>query len=125
MSQRCPKWDLNSVTILKPDGSYTSGCQLLNDAHLAPCPCCGKTMHRTKYLTKRERLTIPRADRATIDHVLPKSKYPHLAFTYSNLRAICQGCNSKRGNNTFHESEQLLTQMKKRLAAARAIFSQT
>lgn len=39
----------------------------------------------------RQRLDI------TVDYVLPRSKYPNLALTRSNLRLLCRRCNSRKG----------------------------
>lgn len=34
----------------------------------------------------------------TVDHILPRSKYPHLALSKDNLRVLCRSCNSTKGN---------------------------
>ncbi len=36
--------------------------------------------------------------RETIDHFQPSSKYHHLAYTWTNLLACCDQCQSKKGN---------------------------
>lgn len=33
-----------------------------------------------------------------VDHIKPKSKYPELAYTLSNLRILCAGCNLEKGD---------------------------
>ena len=35
---------------------------------------------------------------ATIDHVIPLSKNPTLAFDHANMRIACGDCNSRKGN---------------------------
>lgn len=32
-----------------------------------------------------------------VDHIKPRSKYPHLALTLSNLQALCKSCNLGKG----------------------------
>lgn len=34
----------------------------------------------------------------TVDHIKPRSKFPELALVLSNLRVLCRGCNSRKGN---------------------------
>lgn len=34
----------------------------------------------------------------TVDHILPRSKYPHLALNDDNLQILCRKCNSAKGN---------------------------
>ena len=33
-----------------------------------------------------------------VDHIKPRSKYPHLALEYSNLQVLCSDCNLGKGN---------------------------
>ncbi len=33
----------------------------------------------------------------TVDHIRPRSKYPHLALEKQNLRVLCRSCNSSKG----------------------------
>ena len=33
----------------------------------------------------------------TVDHIRPRSKYPHLALEKQNLRVLCKKCNSSKG----------------------------
>jgi 5-methylcytosine-specific restriction endonuclease McrA len=49
----------------------------------AKCSCCGTT----------------RADGKTIhvDHIKPRSRFPHLALTLSNLQVLCEDCNIGKG----------------------------
>ena len=40
----------------------------------------------------------------SVDHIKPRSKYPHLALELSNTQILCKSCNSKKGNkikNTY------------------------
>ncbi len=39
----------------------------------------------------------------TVDHILPRSKHPELAFTRSNLQVLCRGCNSRKGDRLLEE----------------------
>ena len=44
------------------------------------CMCCGSTdgaMH--------------------VDHIKPRSKYPHLALVFGNLQVLCEDCNMGKG----------------------------
>ena len=34
-----------------------------------------------------------------VDHIKPKSKYPHLAEDINNLQPLCHSCNTSKGNN--------------------------
>jgi hypothetical protein len=49
----------------------------------AKCKCCGAT----------------RADGKTlhVDHIKPRSRFPHLALTLSNLQVLCEDCNIGKG----------------------------
>ena len=42
---------------------------------------------------------------ATVDHFLPKSKYPHLAFSRNNLLVCCNTCNHKKDDNEWPSSK--------------------
>lgn len=33
-----------------------------------------------------------------VDHIKPRSKYPHLTLDMSNLQILCRGCNMAKGN---------------------------
>jgi 5-methylcytosine-specific restriction endonuclease McrA len=33
----------------------------------------------------------------TVDHIKPRSKFPHLALALSNLQVLCRRCNSSKG----------------------------
>ena len=39
----------------------------------------------------------------TVDHILPRSKHPELAFTRSNLQVLCRGCNARKGTQLLEE----------------------
>ncbi len=43
----------------------------------------------------------------TVDHILPRSKYPDLALKRDNLRVLCRSCNSSKGDR--EESELLIS----------------
>jgi len=48
------------------------------------CQSCGKTI--------KKKFDI------TVDHVLPRSKFPQLSLEKSNLRILCRSCNSSKGD---------------------------
>lgn len=50
----------------------------------ARCQCCGATA--------RDGVRIH------VDHILPQSKYPHLALDPDNLQVLCQNCNGAKSN---------------------------
>lgn len=35
-----------------------------------------------------------------VDHIRPRSKYPHLQLTYDNLQVLCEDCNLGKGNKS-------------------------
>jgi 5-methylcytosine-specific restriction endonuclease McrA len=39
----------------------------------------------------------------TLDHVLPRSSYPHLRFNLGNLRPCCWKCNSEKGSKKLED----------------------
>lgn len=55
------------------------------------CLCCGK---------KSEHLHV--------DHIKPKSRYPHLEFMIDNLQVLCPECNMKKSNS--HETDYRKTE---------------
>lgn len=34
-----------------------------------------------------------------VDHIKPRSKYPHLAYDVNNLQVLCQDCNFGKSNH--------------------------
>lgn len=42
--------------------------------------------------------TMRGAEQFGVDHYRPKSHFPHLATTYTNLYYCCNACNSRKGN---------------------------
>jgi hypothetical protein len=54
------------------------------EKHGAKCQCCGRT--------PRDGITI------TVDHIKPRTRYPELALTESNLQILCNECNHGKGN---------------------------
>lgn len=49
-----------------------------------------------------------------VDHIKPKSKYPELAYEYSNLQILCADCNVGKGadDETDYRPSSLLTSAK-------------
>ena len=54
------------------------------------CSLCGKT-NLDPWTTDKNKL-------ATIDHILPCSRYPHLWNVTTNFQVACYRCNNKKGN---------------------------
>lgn len=59
--------------------------------HGTKCQCCGA---RTK--TNNDVVLH-------VDHIKPRSKYPELAFSLSNLQILCADCNI--GKSNLHETD--------------------
>ena len=100
------EWDARNAYILKPDGDMTSGDEMLNKGHRQLCPRCGVTMLRERNLPQELRDQTPNGVFCTVDHIMPKSKYPELTYEYSNLEVICRKCNISRSNDTFYEMRE-------------------
>jgi 5-methylcytosine-specific restriction endonuclease McrA len=44
-----------------------------------------------------------------VDHIIPRSKAPHLSLTFSNLQVLCRDCNMEKSNkNTTDYREEVL-----------------
>ena len=41
---------------------------------------------------------VPHIDHGDVEHILPKSIFPHLQFDYENLTYACGVCNTKKGS---------------------------
>ncbi|CAI2065962.1 HNH endonuclease [Serratia ficaria] len=56
----------------------------------AYCSCCGRS---------------PRLHGVVlhVDHILPRSKFPHFALEKSNLQVLCDDCNLAKSNTTFDD----------------------
>lgn len=52
--------------------------------HGARCQCCGVTPAHGKVMH--------------VDHIKPRSKFPHLELTLSNLQVLCEDCNMGKSN---------------------------
>ena len=62
------------------------------------CMCCGATPETGATLH--------------VDHIKPRSKFPHLALDINNLQVLCAACNKGKGNwdeTDFREIETTLT----------------
>lgn len=67
----------------------------------APCACCNEPFNgKPKH----------------VDHIKPRSKYPHLALEISNLQVMCEDCNIGKGNR--HEVDWRTPEQKRRMGAA-------
>lgn len=53
------------------------------------CEACSKLIRRKSDLT--------------VDHILPRGKYPHLALERSNMRVLCRSCNSRKGDRLLSD----------------------
>ena len=65
-----PEWKLLRDKVIREEGKLCSDCRTM----------------------------IKRDVDVTVDHVLPRSKYPDLALKRDNLRVLCRSCNSSKGN---------------------------
>lgn len=50
----------------------------------ARCQCCGATPETSKQVH--------------VDHIKPRSKFPHLELEFSNLQVLCEDCNLGKSN---------------------------
>ncbi|CCN81197.1 HNH endonuclease [Vibrio nigripulchritudo] len=61
--------------------------ELMRDKHKLPfCPCCGEP-----------------GKPGTLDHYLPKSKYPEFSIVVENLTPMCSDCQGLKGNDVRDE----------------------
>ena len=65
-----PEWNLIRRQVIKENGRICSECK--------------------KYIRSNNEVTV--------DHIRPRSKYPHLALERQNLRVLCSSCNSIKGD---------------------------
>lgn len=100
------EWHIQNAYISKPDGDMTSGDEMLNKGHRQPCPRCGVIMLRYKNLSQKLKDETPNEVLCTVDHIMPKSKYPELTYEHSNLEVVCKKCNTSRSNDTFYEMKE-------------------
>lgn len=56
------------------------------------------TVKRLGNICAKCKRKIKKESNLTVDHILPRSKYPHLALDDSNLQILCRSCNSAKGN---------------------------
>lgn len=52
------------------------------------CYLCGKFLYKNQ---------------TTLDHVIPRSRAPHLRYEFSNLKPCCWDCNSEKGSKVLEE----------------------
>lgn len=46
-----------------------------------------------------------------VDHMLPKSKYPHLMYCMENLQILCKSCNAKKGSRVEKDYLRLFSHL--------------
>lgn len=63
---------------------------------------------RDKYICQYCGIKLGKGNRATIDHVIPKSRSNCPGNTWENLVACCQKCNNKKDNKTPSEADMKL-----------------
>ena len=51
----------------------------------ATCMACGRNYRTHKVIIH-------------VDHIKPRSKYPHLALVFENMQVLCEDCNLGKGN---------------------------
>lgn len=51
----------------------------------ATCMACGRNYRTHKVVIH-------------VDHIKPRSKYPHLALVFENMQVLCEDCNLGKGN---------------------------
>lgn len=49
-------------------------------------------------------------DNLHVDHVKPKSKYPRLAYKFSNMQILCKTCNYDKSNKNCNDYRQKFEQ---------------
>lgn len=69
------------------------------------CAGCGKTIYQSRH--------------AHVDHIKPKSKYPHLRYLISNLQILCSRCNMHKGAYDGDDWKEEIVRRKRAKAAAR------
>jgi hypothetical protein len=74
---------LNLYLSPKEDNVHTAILSQLRKHNLTMCPACGEAGRPN-----------------TLDHYLPKNKYPHFCITPQNLFPMCDACQGKKGENT-------------------------
>ena len=75
-----PEWNLIRKQIIKESGRVCSECK------------------------KR----IRESNDVTVDHILPRSKYPSLALEKNNLCVLCRSCNSRKSDRDPDRDSELL-----------------
>ena len=68
---RSPQWKLRRYSVLHKNSERNGG--------VACCDACGRAATRDNPLH--------------VDHILPRSRYPHLELELSNLQVLCRDCN--------------------------------
>lgn len=87
------------------DSSRTVGWNVYGRATGWKCAGCGKMIYNPR--------------QAHIDHIKPKSKYPHLAYLKSNLQILCARCNSHKGAYDGDDWKEEIKLRKKKKAVQR------
>jgi 5-methylcytosine-specific restriction endonuclease McrA len=136
--------EANHIPCIKlSNGRTITPRQLRQDFVGKPCQCCSKRMvdysddtitdiqaeseqrqwFVTDYQGKKRytqmgpnKFCHPRC--VTLDHKLPKSKYPQLMFEFENLQIWCAGCNMAKQNSLTYEFDLAKQSIKNRAKAA-------
>ena len=89
---------------------FICGADQLTGVYLTPCPMTATTHGRKGRPWRRLREQVLREEpvcrycgvraSTTVDHVLPLSRFPHLAHVRSNLVGACAWCQGSKGART-------------------------
>ncbi|MBP6194309.1 MAG: HNH endonuclease [Methyloversatilis sp.] len=87
------------------ESARTEGWTVYGRATGWKCQGCGKMIYDRR--------------QAHVDHIKPKSKYPHLAYLRSNLQILCARCNSHKGAYDGDDWREEIKLRKKKKAVQR------
>lgn len=86
------------------------------------CACCQKPMRsgEVTYLPSGKFMLEP--DHPTVDHILPKSYFPDMAFDKQNLVMLRWDCNRRKGSSVVEASRFRHQQLKQKIERALSNF---
>lgn len=96
---RCPEHRLKDTRTDRTHVAWKNGTAWKNLSkrlrRLSPfCEWCGDT------------------EALSVDHILPESDYPELAYASENCRVLCKPCNGRRGNRyTAAEADHVIARL--------------